>query len=248
MAQSLTWRERADRLPHVGPGFAVRASSSALIVVDMQHMFARREYGVGKLLETHPESGKYYFDNVEANVIPNNKRLIEFFRQNGLNIVWLEAAGRHLAAWDCCRLISGRDPSMQADSGLVTTGFYFRNIDSHTIPEVAPQENEIRILKQSYGAFNSTGIDMTLRNLGIDTLFVCGLVTNGCVEQTATDAADRSYKTTIVEDACTTFDQAGHEATLVRFTTLFGRVMTTSEVLRELSHRLAEERVAGQTG
>lgn len=246
MAQHLTWRERADKLPHVGPNFTVKASSSALIVVDMQYMFARREYGVGKLLETHPESGRYYFDNVDNNVIPNCKKLIEFFRKNGLTVIWLEAAGRHPGAWDCCRLISGRDPEMQADSGLVTTGFYTRNIDSHTIPEVAPRDNEIRLLKQSYGAFNSTGIDMTLRNLGIDALFMCGLVTNGCVEQTATDAADRSFKTTIVEDACTTFDQAGHEATLIRFITLFGRVMTTDEVLRELLQKLANEKVAGK--
>lgn len=242
--QSSTWRERANNLPHVGPDFAVRASSSALIVVDMQYMFADRRYGVGRLLETYPESGRYYFENVDANVIPNNRRLIDLFRKHGLPIIWLAVAGRHPGAWDCCRLISGRDPEMQSDSGLITTGFYFRNIDSHIIEDVAPHDDEILILKQSYGAFNSTGIDMTLRNLGIDTVFITGLVTNGCVATTATGAADRSFKTTIVEDACTTFDKDGHEATLINFSTLFGRVMATEEVLEELSAKIAEERPA----
>lgn len=237
-----TWRQRADRLPHVGPDFTVKASSSALIVVDMQVMFADRGYGVGRLLETYPESGRYYFENLDANVIPNNQRLIDLFRQHGMTIIWLAAAGRHPGAWDCCRLISGRDPDMQSDSGLVTTGFYFRNRDSQIIEEVAPRDDEILILKQSYGAFNSTGIDMTLRNLGLDTVFITGLVTNGCVETTATGAADRSFKTTIVEDACTTFDQDGHEATLIRFSTLFGRVLATAEVVQELSTKLAEEK------
>ena len=237
-----TWRERANKLPHVGPDFELRASTSALIVVDMQYMFADRGYGVGRLLETYPESGHYYFENLDSNVIPNNQRLIELFRKHQLPIIWLAAAGRHPGAWDCCRLISGRDPEMQSDSGLVTTGFYFRNIESQIIKDVEPLEDEILILKQSYGAFNSTGIDMTLRNLGIDTVFMTGLVTNGCVETTATGAADRSFKTTIVEDACTTFDSDGHEATLIRFSSRFGRVMTAEEVVQELSADLDEEK------
>ena len=235
-----TWRERAARLPHVGPDFAIDPTTSALVVVDMQYMFADPDYGVGRLLETYPECGRYYFDNVKANVTPNNQRLIAFFRERSMRIIWLAAAGRHPDAWDCCRLISGRDPAMQADSGLVTAGFYFRNVDSHIIEDVAPREDEILLHKQSYGAFNSTGIDMTLRNLGIDTIVVTGLVTNGCVETTATGAADRSFKTVIVDDACTSFDQDGHEATLIRFSTLFGRVLSTEEVVAELSTRLPE--------
>ena len=238
---AMSWRERADRLPHVGPDFDITPASAALVVVDMQYMFADRGYGVGRLLETYPESGRYYFENVDARVVPNNRRLIERFRKHGLTIIWLAASGRHPHAWDCCRLISGRDPKMQSDSGLVTDGFFHRSKDSHIVEAVAPGDDEILILKQSYGAFNSTGIDSTLRNLGVDTVFVSGLVTNGCVEETATGAADRSYKTTIVEDACTTFDEAGHEATLVRFATLFGRVMTTEEVAREIEGNVEEE-------
>ena len=239
--KATSWRERADRLPHVGPDFAIASENAALVVVDMQYMFADRDYGVGRLLETYPESGRYYFDNVDARVVPNNQRLIELFRRHDLPIIWLAAAGRHPGAWDCCRLISGRDPKMQSDSGLVTTGFFHRSKDSHIVEAVAPRDDEILILKQSYGAFNSTGIDSTLRNLGVDTVFVTGLVTNGCVEETATGAADRSYKTTIVEDACTTFDEDGHEATLIRFATLFGRVMTTEEVVRDLENDVEEE-------
>ena len=239
--QAITWRERANKLPYTRPEFELRPSSSALIVVDMQYMFADRRYGVGKLLETYPESGRYYFDNVDANVIPNNQRLIHLFRKHGMTIIWLAAAGRHPGALDCCRLITGKSPEVQSDSGLAINGFYHRNIDSQIVHDVAPRDDEILILKQSYGAFNSTGIDMTLRNLGIDTVFLTGLVTNGCVETTATGAADRSFKTTIVEDACTTFDKDGHEATLIRFSTIFGRVMATDEVLQELSDKLAEE-------
>ena len=238
---TMNWRERAGRLPRVGPDFDITRASAALVVVDMQYMFADRDFGVGRLLENYPESGRYYFGNVDAKVVPNNRRLIELFRKHVLAIIWLAAAGRHPGAWDCCRLISGRDPKMQSDTGLVTTGFFHRSKDSHIVEAVAPRDDEILILKQSYGAFNSTGIDTTLRNLGVDTIFVSGLVTNGCVEETATGAADRSYKTTIVEDACTTFDEHGHESTLIRFSTLFGRVMTTEEVVRALDSDIEEE-------
>ena len=164
--KAMSWRERADRLPHVGPDFAIASANAALVVVDMQYMFADRDYGVGRLLETYPESGRYYFDNVDARVVPNNQRLIELFRKHDLPIVWLAAAGRHPGAWDCCRLISGRDPKMQSDSGLVTTGFFHRSKDSHIVEAVAPRDDEILILKQSYGAFNSTGIDSTAPQSG----------------------------------------------------------------------------------
>jgi biuret amidohydrolase len=55
--------------------------------------------------------------------------------------------------------------------------------------------------KTSAGTFNSTAIDQILRNMKVDRLWVTGIVTEGCVELTARDAADRGYFVTLVRIA-----------------------------------------------
>jgi nicotinamidase-related amidase len=99
------------------------------------------------------------------------------------------------------------------------------------LEELAPLEDELVINKTSRGAFNSTAIERTLINLGIDALVVCGVSTSSCVETTARDAADRGFRTVIVEDATAELDEASHEATLRQFAHRWGRVWTTEETL-----------------
>ena len=55
-----------------------------------------------------------------------------------------------------------------------------------------------------------------------------------CVDSTAREAADRGYAVTLVEDACGTTLRALHEATMLNFQRLWGRVRSTEQVLDEL--------------
>ena len=67
--------------------------------------------------------------------------------------------------------------------------------------EFAPQEGDLVVHKKTFGAFNSSNLDDVLREHGIDTLVICGISTNCCVETTARDAADRGYGVVIVDEA-----------------------------------------------
>ena len=49
----------------------------------------------------------------------------------------------------------------------------------------------------------------------------------------------RDYKVVFPSDANATFDEAMHQATLVNIDLLFGRVMTTDELLSEIGVRTA---------
>jgi ureidoacrylate peracid hydrolase len=49
----------------------------------------------------------------------------------------------------------------------------------------------------------------------------------------------RDYKVVFPSDANATFDEAMHRATLVNIDLLFGRVMTTDELLSEIGVRTA---------
>jgi nicotinamidase-related amidase len=67
-----------------------------------------------------------------------------------------------------------------------------------------------------------------------------GVSTNTCVETTARDASDRGFESILVEDACASFDEASHVATLRIFARMFGEVLTTDEVLARMEGRPAK--------
>ena len=112
------------------------------------------------------------------------------------------------------------------------------------LEEVKPKAGELVINKTSSGAFNSTAIDQTLRNTGIDSLVITGVATHACVETTARDAADRGYNCVLVDDACAAFTEDYHYATLRVFSMHFGKVQTTKEIITYLKERLQPVKLA----
>ena len=88
--------------------------------------------------------------------------------------------------------------------------------DDDFLEEVAPVGDEIVIDKTSAGTFNSTSIDQILRNMNINRLWVTGIVTEGCVEMTARDAADRGFLVTLVSDGCASSTHVAHDDALQR--------------------------------
>jgi nicotinamidase-related amidase len=104
-----------------------------------------------------------------------------------------------------------------------------------------PQEGpfEYRIVKHKFDAFFETDLDAILRFHHVDTVIVTGTATNACCESTARSAFMRDYKVVFPSDANATFDEAMHRATLVNIDLLFGRVMTSDELLSEIGVRTA---------
>jgi len=105
----------------------------------------------------------------------------------------------------------------------------------HVDDSVAPLPGELVLNKTSSGTLNSTMLDQTLRNLGMQSLVVCGVTTDVCVETTARDAADRGFQVIIAEDACAAFSPELHRSALQAFSLAFGRVRQTAEILQLLA-------------
>ena len=74
--------------------------------------------------------------------------------------------------------------------------------DAEILPELAPAGDELVFSKTAGSVFCATNIEYVLRNLGITTLVVTGVVTTGCVHTAVTDAADRGFHVILVEDGC----------------------------------------------
>lgn len=68
-------------------------------------------------------------------------------------------------------------------------------------------EDATKVIKHYGNAFNNTELDQVLKDLGCNTLFLCGLSATGCVMHTYVGANDLDYHTFIIKDAVMSDDQ-----------------------------------------
>ncbi|MCG6873767.1 MAG: isochorismatase family protein [Betaproteobacteria bacterium] len=109
---------------------------------------------------------------------------------------------------------------------------------------VTPRPGHQCITKTLPSSFVNTNLDATLKEKGIDTLIVTGLMTHMCVDSTARDAVSLGYKTIVAGDACATRDlpERGigaaiphreiHRASLTALADRFADVLASAEVQR----------------
>lgn len=77
-----------------------------------------------------------------------------------------------------------------------------------------PIEGEYLISKRRYSAFFGTDLEILLRGLRVDTLYMVGGLTDVCVHYTAVDAHQRDYRIRVVRDAVSGSSREAHEYAL----------------------------------
>ncbi len=181
---------------------------SCLLVIDMQNYFLR----------------------VASPILDNVKRLIAFFRDTGLPVVF--TAHGH------------RDP--EKDGGMLLEWWgdlIMEGTWEHAIiKDVEPLEGERVIKKTRYSAFFGTDLEGYLRDLGVTDVVITGVMTNLCCETTARDAFMRDFAVFFVEDATSTSFPEMHKATLLNISYGFGTVLKTQDIL---SMRGSQEKRGG---
>ena len=213
-------------------------AKTALLVIDMQKYGYDPNYGLLKLFRSEaPQIYSYLYPRLRDTVVPNIARLLRFFRDKHLRIIYV-CVGPFLP--DGSDMIARRQRREREHMRRTGVDYLFHagTVEHEVLDELKPNAGELVIYKNSIGAFNSTAIDQLLRNMAIETLVITGAATNGCVETTARDAADRGYHCFLVDDGCATKNQELHDGTLRNFELLFGKVVTTEEIVRELQRTL----------
>ena len=66
--------------------------------------------------------------------------------------------------------------------------------------------------------------------MGADTLVVCGVTTNICVESTVRDAFHLGYKVVLISDGTAEIDEDRYRASLKTMEYAFGKVITTVQL------------------
>ena len=212
--------------------FEIDPREAALIVVDMQYATGSREAGLGKKLTQEgklDELAGERFERIEKVVTPNLKKMLAFFRENGLRIIYL-TIGSEMDDY------SDAPPHLL---GLFTaTNNRKGQLEHEIIEELKPLPGEPVINKTTISAFTSTGIDSLLRSMNVKYALFAGVSTNMCVGTTARDAADRGYRCLLIEDCCGSAQNEYHRSEIVTFQRLFGRVDTSENVMNEIGRNL----------
>ncbi len=211
-------------------------SATALIVVDMQNGYC---------------SPGGYFSHLGVDLTPTQKvipsiaRLVGLVRKAGVQVVWLQNG------WDPDLKEAGGPFSVNQRKGnslrlmrtrpelsgkLLTKGGW----DYELVPELRPEGQDLIVPKPRYSGFASTALDSMLRSRRIETLMVCGVATNVCVESTIRDAFFLEYHPVLIRDACY---QAGpdftQQATVYNVEQFFGWTSTVDEVAAACAASLA---------
>ncbi|MCK0198237.1 cysteine hydrolase [Ancylobacter sp. 6x-1] len=167
-----------------------RAGETALLLVDLQRIWI--EPGLDP---HHPERGPdhYFHRTLRETTIPNTERLLAAARANGVEVL-------HTIIQSLTK--DGRDRSLDHK---LTPIHVPPDLPEGLPPDnLGPKGDEILLPKTSSGVFNSTNLDYLLRNLGVRSLIVCGVLTDQCVDMAVRDGADRGFLVTCVTDACAT--------------------------------------------
>jgi ureidoacrylate peracid hydrolase len=201
----------------------VLPKQTALLLIDVQNytMEDGGEYAGMAADEIERRYG-FFFREMRLRAIPNMQKLQAACRHAGIEVIYTVIAS-HTA--------DGRDLSLDYKiSGLFCPK---GSRDAQVLDDVAPQSDEIVLLKTSSSVFISTNIHYLLGNLGVKQLIVAGALTDQCVDSAVRDACDLGYLVTLVTDACATQSRVRHESSLAN-NAGYCRQINTQALLAEI--------------
>jgi len=67
-------------------------------------------------------------------------------------------------------------------------------------PDIAPREEDLKVVKHRVSPFYSTNLEVQLKTLGIERIVCFGVSTQAVVQATVRDAHDRDFEVVVVED------------------------------------------------
>jgi nicotinamidase-related amidase len=199
---------------------------AALVIIDMQRDFLEPG-GFGAALGNDVSRLKV--------AVPPCASVLSAFRQMGALVIHTREGHRPDLTDAPPHKVERGDPSMRIGAPGPMGRILVRGEPGHDIiSELYPAVGEPVIDKPGKGAFYQTDLDLMLRNRGIDTLFVCGVTTEVCVNTTVREANDRGYRCIVISDCCASYFPEFHEYGLKMVKAqggIFGSVTSSKELL-----------------
>lgn len=214
----------------------ISLEKSALLFIDMQ----RRHldvYGVG--YHTLPP------ERAEL-VVARGAVALEAARKSGMRVVHVGTWSRPPGPWGPTE---GRNPFWRWQTGKPIPGANFvrqsgkcveGSVWAEFMPPVAPLPHEPLIIKKKYSGFYMTDLELVLRSLGVETIFLGGVNTNNCCLHTFFDGHARDFRMILLEDACGSMNgQAYHDSAVRQIEAALGWVISVDELLAIIDRKRA---------
>src|SRR5713226_3299347 len=211
--------------------FAFDPAEAALLIIDMQRDFLEPG-GFGESLGND-------VGLLRCTIAPT-RRLLAAARASGLTVIHTREGHRpDLADLAPAKKVRGKPSLAIGDVGAMGRLLVRGEPGHDIIPELYPAAGEPVIDKPGKGAFYATDLELMLKNRGIDTLLVCGVTTEVCVNTTVREANDRGYRCIVLADCCASYFPEFHKIGLAMIKAqggIFGWVSTSDALLKALAH------------
>lgn len=163
----------------------------------------------------HPQGANYY--RVYESILANIRIVLHLAREHGLMIVHVREnhPPQHVNDYEFEKLprhcISG-------------------SADIEWAPGIDVRPGEYVVEKRRYSAFFETGLNLLLKEAGIEQVILVGVKTHVCVRATAQDAFGWGYRPLIVREAVGSNHTHLHEASLEDMERYMGKVISLDEL------------------
>lgn len=194
------------------------ASKTALLVIDVQNTYLTESQDIAERKRWAP-----FMARMQEKVIPNIQRLIDACRKKGINVLFARIA---------CQTPDGRERSLsQRKPGFNNLLLPKDEWESQIIDVLAPNPDEIVVLKTTDSALTGTNLRLMLHNLGIQHVICAGIFTDQCVSSTVRSLADESFDVVVAHDACAAATEELHDNELKTINWIYCQVASTEETL-----------------
>jgi biuret amidohydrolase len=209
---------------------AINLDRVAVIIIDMQRDFLEPG-GFGAALGND-------VSRLRAAIVPC-REVLAAVRRKGILVIHTREGHRPDLS-DAPRLkVERGDPSTRIGAHGPMGRILVRGEPGHDIiPDLYPAAGEPVIDKPGKGAFYQTDLELMLHNRGIETLFVCGVTTEVCVNTTVREANDRGFRCIVLADCCASYFPEFHEMGLAMIKAqgaIFGWVSDSKSLLGALA-------------
>ncbi len=187
-----------------------------LLIIDVQYRtVGTKRVPYSEAIEEYPTA----CGEVGWRAVDHIAPLLAAFRRQGFPVLFPYVAPKNLAT-DSGRLAQKITKIM----GIDEAGYRF-------VEEVAPAADDVLVPKKHPSAFFGTPLASHLIDLGVDTLFVTGCTTSGCVRSSVTDAFSYNFKVVLPEECVYDRSQTSHAVNLWDMNAKYADVMPLSEAM-----------------
>ncbi len=204
----------------------IKPAKSALVLIDLQRRHMDPKVG---------------YHLVHASMIEGVKnsaiKALAAARAANMPVIHVHAFGRQPSPWG---LVDHHNPFLDYQTGKMIPGMGAKrqsgknlegSIYAEPLPELAPVNGEPVVVKRRYSGFHQTDLELILRNMGIETLFVCGVNTNNCVLATTYDGFMRDFRMVVLADCCGSMNgEEYHKFALMEVEAALGFVSSSDEL------------------